>query len=109
MSSTLVEENMYDEQRDEAMDLASGAGGAGYDDLEMRSTYPGSGGAGGGSPIDGSGSTSGGEDVLGTGPGGSGTGGMNMSLGMGAAGVGGSMNILGKPMATNNFVTKLYQ
>ncbi|CAA7265168.1 unnamed protein product [Cyclocybe aegerita] len=47
--------------------------------------------AGGGSPVDGSGSTSGAED----------------SFGM--IGMGGSMNILGKPMATNNFVTKLYQ
>ena len=42
-----------------------------------------------------SGSNSGAEDALGAPP---------MS-----GGVGGSMNVLGKPMATNNFVTKLYQ
>jgi len=73
-----------------------------YDDL----TYPSApslggantGGGGRGSPVDGSGS--GGED--------------GMLCGMGnpsaiGLGVGSGINILGKPMATNNFVTKLYQ
>jgi hypothetical protein len=44
-----------------------------------------------GSPVDGSGSASGAED----------------SFGMGI--MTGTMNVLGKPLATNNFVTKLYQ
>ena len=57
----------------------------------------GSGNAGNGSPVDGSGSTSGAEDTFSPGGGG------------GMLGMGGSMNILGKPLATNNFVTKLYQ
>lgn len=110
-----------DEARDAAMELASP-----YDDMEVRSSYGvvgmgighshlathghhalhgisginfangglGSGKAGNGSPVDGSGSTSGAEDSLGT------AGGMTM---------GGSMNIIGKPLASNNFVTKLYQ
>ena len=119
-----------DEARDAAMELASP-----YDDMEVRSAYSvvgmgighahshgplathahhplhggmsgmnfgnggmGSGNAGNGSPVDGSGSTSGAEDSFG---GGAGAGGV---LGMGS-----SMNILGKPLATNNFVTKLYQ
>ncbi|PPQ86544.1 hypothetical protein CVT25_007202 [Psilocybe cyanescens] len=102
----LVEEGMYDdESRDSAMELASAAS---YDDLEVRTAYGGSsapssvtggsgaggGGSGGnGSPIDGSGSTSGAEE----------------SFGIIGGGVGGTMNILGKPIATNNFVTKLYQ
>lgn len=86
---------MYDEARDSAMELTSQAG---YDDMEMRAFA----GGNDGSPIDGS--TSSGEDALGGVAGGHG---MGMGLGMG--GVGGTMNILGKPMATNNFVTKLYQ
>lgn len=107
VGSTLVEENLYDEQRDTAMELASsGQGTSVYDDLEMRAAYPGSSGGGGGSPVDGSGSTSGGEDALG-GVGSSGVG--HIGMGGMSMGVGGSMNILGKPMATNNFVTKLYQ
>lgn len=113
-----------DEARDAAMELASP-----YDDMEVRSSYGvvgmgisshshslghghhglhgisgisfsngglGSGKAGNGSPVDGSGSTSGAEDL----GGGAGSGGMTM---------GGSMNIIGKPLASNNFVTKLYQ
>ncbi|KDR80898.1 hypothetical protein GALMADRAFT_207831 [Galerina marginata CBS 339.88] len=106
VNPTLVEESMYDdESRDAAMELASAAS---YDDLEVRTAYGGSstagsigggstgaggGSGGGGSPVDGSGSTSGAED----------------SFGMMVGGVGGTMNILGKPLATNNFVTKLYQ
>ncbi|KAF6753550.1 HSF-type DNA-binding-domain-containing protein [Ephemerocybe angulata] len=85
-SATLVEEP-YDD-RETPMDIA------GYDDLDMRTAY-GSSTNGGTSPVDGSGNTSGAEDSLGS-----------ASLG---GGVGGSMNVLGKPMATNNFVTKLYQ
>ena len=113
-----------DEARDAAMELASP-----YDDIEVRNPYGvvgmgisaghhshshgglgahalhgmsfssggmGSGNAGNGSPVDGSGSTSGAEDSFG-----GGTGGM--------LGMAGSMNVLGKPLATNNFVTKLYQ
>ena len=117
-----------DEARDAAMELTSS-----YDDMEVRSAYGvvighnhshstlsthghhplhggisgisfangsmGSGNAGNGSPVDGSGSTSGAEDSFGGGPGGAG----------GVLGMGSSMNILGKPLATNNFVTKLYQ
>jgi hypothetical protein len=83
---------MFDESRDTAMELASSAGG--YDDMEMRHAY-GTSTGGGTSPVDNSGSNSGAEDALGAPP---------MSGGVGA-----SMNILGKPMATNNFVTKLYQ
>lgn len=79
---------MYDDEaRDAAMDMP-------YDDLDARTAY---GGGGGGSPIDGSGSTSGAEDGLAAPPGG--------TMGM----VGGTMNVLGKPIVTNNFVTKLYQ
>lgn len=84
---------MYDEARDAAMELASQSG---YEDMEMRAAYGGS----GGSPVDGSGSTSGGEEALG---------GAGGHIGGMPLGIGGSMNILGKPMATNNFVTKLYQ
>ena len=99
-----------DEARDAAMELAS------YDDLDVRTAYGvviphrlghpinfatgggmGSGNAGNASPVDGSGSTSGAEDSFG--PTGS----------AGILGMGGSMNVLGKPLATNNFVTKLYQ
>lgn len=99
---------MYDdESRDAAMELASSGP---YDDMDVRAAAYGpsgaasaavSGGAAGGtggsggSPVDGSGSTSGAEDSFGM-------------MGSGG-GVGGTMNILGKPLATNNFVTKLYQ
>lgn len=114
-----------DEARDAAMELASPD-----DDMEVRTAYGvvmnhthshgalgthghhslhgsmnygnggmGSGKAGNGSPVDGSGSTSGAEDSFGGGPGSAG----------GVLGMGSSMNILGKPLATNNFVTKLYQ
>lgn len=85
---------MYDEARDAAMELSSQSGG--YDDLDMRTPY---GTGNDGSPIEGSGSASGGEDAMGGQLGG-------IPMGMG---VGSSMNVLGKPMATNNFVTKLYQ
>lgn len=87
-SSLVVEENIYDEARD-TIDLPA------YDEMDIR--Y----GPNDGSPVDGSGSGSGGEDALG------GTGGqIGMSMPVGMAG---SMNILGKPMPTNNFVAKLYQ
>ncbi|KAF9465568.1 hypothetical protein BDZ94DRAFT_325294 [Collybia nuda] len=95
-ASVLVEENMYDEARDAAMELASQSG---YDDMEMRAAY-GAGGGSSGSPVEGSGSTSGGEEALGGAAG---------HIGGIPLGIGSSMNILGKPMATNNFVTKLYQ
>ncbi|KIM39649.1 hypothetical protein M413DRAFT_19764 [Hebeloma cylindrosporum] len=80
VNPTLLEESMYDdESRDAAMELTSA--------VDRPGTAS-------GSPVDGSGSTSGAED----------------SFGMGImSGVGGTMNILGKPLATNNFVTKLYQ
>lgn len=70
--------------------------------MEMRSVYGVGAGGSGGSPVDGSGSGSG-DDAMGAA-----MGGMPMGMG-GSMGVGGSMNVLGKPMATNNFVTKLYQ
>ncbi|KAG6817304.1 hypothetical protein H0H87_010321 [Tephrocybe sp. NHM501043] len=75
------------------MDLAASAGP--YDDVDMR--YPPSAaGTASASPIDPAGDASGGEadPASALGP---------------TAGVGGTMNILGKPLATNNFVTKLYQ
>lgn len=85
---------MFDEARDTAMEMNGGA----YDDGGAYGAVSG----GGGSPVDGSGSTSGAEDVLGAGP--------NGLIGLqGLGGMAGGMNILGKPMATNNFVTKLYQ
>lgn len=86
-STETVDEVPLDEARETAMDM-------GYDDF----TPYGASTNGGGSPVDGSGNTSGAEDTL------NGPGSGQMSLG-----VGGSMNVLGKPMATNNFVTKLYQ
>jgi hypothetical protein len=98
-NNALLEETLYDE----SMELT-------YDDL---GSYSGSGAAGDGSPIDdspGSGSPSGdgGEDGLlglalhnGVGP-------NNGGIGSGG-GVMGGMNVLGKPLGTNNFVTKLYQ
>ena len=80
VNPTLMEESMYDdESRDAAMELTSTADRPG---------------TASGSPVDGSGSTSGAEDTFGMGI---------------MTGVGGTMNILGKPLATNNFVTKLYQ
>lgn len=100
LAGTLVEETLYDESRESAMDLASQAGG--YDDMEMRNAYGVGAGGSGGSPIDGSSGS--GDDAMGS------TGMNGMPIGMGGSmNVGGSMNILGKPMATNNFVTKLYQ
>lgn len=93
---------MYDESasavQGQTLDLGSTS-----EDLEMRS------------PIDGSGSNSGAEDGLAYGgtstPGGLGESGRGSGTGSGGLplGMAGSMNILGKPMATNNFVTKLYQ
>lgn len=80
--------------RETPMDLAS------YDEMDMRTAY-GSSTNGGGSPIEGSGNNSGAEDAL------NGSGSAQLSMALGA--VGGSMNVLGKPIATNNFVTKLYQ
>lgn len=113
-----------DEARDAAMELSSP-----YDDMEVRSSYGvvgmgighshalgthahhalhgisginfangglGSGKAGNGSPVDGSGSTSGAEDSL-------------VAGGAGGLAMGSSMNIIGKPLSSNNFVTKLYQ
>lgn len=96
---------MYDDEaRDAAMDMP-------YDDIDARTAYGGdvdsrtaygagadidartAYGGGGGSPIDGSGSTSGAEDAV---------------VPRGAA-MGMGMNVLGKPIVTNNFVTKLYQ
>ncbi|KAJ8518094.1 hypothetical protein ONZ45_g4812 [Pleurotus djamor] len=107
-TDTLVE---VDEAYDESMDTTTPGS---YDDMDMRYT-PGPGtGTGNVSPVDGSGS--GGEDGLVNGGavssngigmggiGGGGGGGLNMGLGSV-----GNMNVLGKPMATNNFVTKLYQ
>jgi hypothetical protein len=94
----LVEETLYDESREAAMDLASQAGG--YDDLEMRNVYGVGAGGSGGSPVDGSGSGSGDDATA--------LAGMPMGMG-GTMTVAGGMNVLGKPMATNNFVTKLYQ
>ncbi|KAL4263613.1 HSF family protein [Pleurotus pulmonarius] len=115
-TDTLVE---VDEAYDESMDTTT-PGSTAYDDgMDMRYTPgPGS-GTGNVSPVDGSGS--GGEDgLMGSGSGngagdGMGTAASNrprngegggLSIGLGSVG---SMNILGKPMATNNFVTKLYQ
>lgn len=105
-ASTLVqvEESIYDDPSSAPstvpLDLATPS-----EDHEMRS------------PIDGSGSTSGAEDSIVYGgsstPGGlqdsARPGGGSASSGGMPLGMAGSMNILGKPMATNNFVTKLYQ
>ncbi|KJA28227.1 hypothetical protein HYPSUDRAFT_62615 [Hypholoma sublateritium FD-334 SS-4] len=95
VGSPLVEEAMYDDEaRDAAMELASAVS---YDDLDARTPYgapapsAGTNSVGNGSPVDGSGSASG-EDSFNV-----------------MQGVGGSMTVLGKPLATNNFVTKLYQ
>jgi hypothetical protein len=75
------------------MDMTSQGGG--YDDLELRGAYGvGTGGGGSGS----------GDDAMGVAT----LGGMQMGMG-GSMNVGESMNVLRKPMATNNFVTKLYQ
>ncbi|GLB41569.1 putative winged helix DNA-binding domain-containing protein [Lyophyllum shimeji] len=96
-STPVLEESiMYDEARDAPMELASSQT---YEDIDMRFSNAAN---GNGSPVDGSESTSGGEDP------GHGSGQMGVHMGS-MASVGGSMNILGKPMATNNFVTKLYQ
>ncbi|KAK1227995.1 hypothetical protein PQX77_008986 [Marasmius sp. AFHP31] len=71
--------------------------------------------SGGASPIDGNNSGSGGDDdgnsgglFGGSGNGNGGSGGMREGPGI-LGGVGGIMGMLGKPMPTNNFVTKLYQ
>lgn len=75
-----------------------------YDEVEM--SYGGLDAEG--SPIDGS--TSGGEqdDQLKPLDGHMGSG-MSGGGGGGGAHIGSSMNVLGKPIGTNNFVTKLYQ
>ncbi len=97
-----VEESMYDDapsttqgQNSVPLDLSTPS-----EDHEMRS------------PIDGSGSTSGAEDSVNYGSSStlqeSRAGGSSTSGGL-PLGMAGSMNVLGKPMATNNFVTKLYQ
>ncbi|KAG6868056.1 hypothetical protein C0993_007915 [Termitomyces sp. T159_Od127] len=87
----LEEENLlYDEARDAPMELASSQP---YDDIDMRYSSSAAGTANG-SPIEGSDGTSGAETDAGA---------------LGVSAVGGSMNVLGKPLATNNFVTKLYQ
>ncbi|KAG6909803.1 hypothetical protein DXG01_015296 [Tephrocybe rancida] len=86
---------LYDDAHDAPMDLAPTAP---YDDIDMRyaadTPAPSSAGpTANGSPVDGS--DTGEPDIAGSGPPG--------------GGVGGTMNVLGKPLATNNFVTKLYQ
>jgi hypothetical protein len=95
-TNTLLEEPSFD---DASMDM-SYADDMGY---ASASAGGGLGGGGGGSPVEGSMSGDGGED-------------QPMSLGLssgangaGVAGMGSGMNVLGKPMGTNNFVTKLYQ
>ncbi|KAF8631323.1 hypothetical protein AX15_002463 [Amanita polypyramis BW_CC] len=96
-SGTFVDENMYDvDGRDANMDLT---GSCHYtDDMEMRATVYGN------SPVDGSGS-SGSECGQHNQP--SAMTGLTMAASVG--GVGGTISVLGKPMANNNFVTKLYQ
>ncbi|KAG9227434.1 hypothetical protein CCMSSC00406_0000920 [Pleurotus cornucopiae] len=98
-TDTLVE---VDEVYDDSMDTTT-PGSTAYDDgMDMRYT-PGPGtGTGNASPVDGSGS--GGEDDNGGGTSGRVRSGEGGGLAMGL-----NMNVLGKPMATNNFVTKLYQ
>ncbi|KAG5652808.1 hypothetical protein H0H81_003577 [Sphagnurus paluster] len=97
----LEEPLMYDDSRDAPMDLAAPP----YDDIDMRYPSPTSTAHANGtaSPVDPSTSAgSSGEDHP-QGP--------PSQIGVpiaGLSGVGGSMNVLGKPMATNNFVTKLY-
>ncbi|KAG6849473.1 hypothetical protein H0H93_008142 [Arthromyces matolae] len=94
-TTPVIEENiLYDDSSDAQMDLASSQS---YDDIDMRYT-PNSASAttANGSPVDPSDPNSGGE--------------ADSGITMGTiSGIGGTMNILGKPMATNNFVTKLYQ
>lgn len=94
---TLVEENWDDEERDTPMDLVPGAGGSaasvgGSSNQAANDVYEGT------SPVEGP------DDVTMGGPHLGGRAGSHVPNG-----VGGSMNVLGKPMATNNFVTKLYQ
>ncbi len=92
------EEGVYDDQ-DDAMDLEAGPGAS------ISGANP---AGGGGSPVEGSvcgedfgfGSPA---DATTSSAGGGGGG------GAGSTGMGGSMGIIGKPMSTNNFVTKLYQ
>lgn len=78
-----------------------------YDEIDMRFDGPPPGAGGSGvvngndvSPVEGSGSTSSGEDPAS---------GQQMGVPMSGAGVPSNVNVLGKPIATNNFVTKLYQ
>ncbi|KAF5338036.1 hypothetical protein D9758_014269 [Tetrapyrgos nigripes] len=84
------------------------------DDYYTSATGPGNGATsastpgGGGSPTDGGSGGSGGEDGMSMGGmmgGGPSTSGASGNVG----GVGSNMGMLGKPMPTNNFVTKLYQ
>ncbi|KAG6829725.1 hypothetical protein H0H92_003684 [Tricholoma furcatifolium] len=92
-STPVLEENiLYDESRDAPMELASSQS---YDDIDMR--YPSSSTTtANGSPVDGSDANSGGEADP------------NAAISS-ITGVSSSMNMLGKPLAANNFVTKLYQ
>ncbi|KAG6902345.1 hypothetical protein C0995_001142 [Termitomyces sp. Mi166 len=94
-SSTPVLEELYDDEaRDAPMELASSQT---YDDIDMRyttTTTTAAAGTANGSPVEGSDATSGPES--------------DPTVAMGGP-VGGSMNVLGKPLVTNNFVTKLYQ
>jgi len=82
---------LYD---DDSMDMVdSGCGGGACTGSGSAST---SAGGGGNSPVEGS--ISGAEEGL---PG--------QSTGSAGGGMGATMGVIGKPMATNNFVTKLYQ
>jgi hypothetical protein len=83
--------------------------------MDMGGSYDDMGGYGGGSASVGGASTGGGggspvdiSPVDGSDEGMNGMGNLGVGVGLGT-GVGGTMNILGKTMATNNFVTKLYQ
>ena len=92
LSSTLVEENIYDETPDASMDLG------GYDEIDIRG-YTNT----DGSPVEGSGS--GGEDSINaTNPAQ-----IGLSITMPAGGGASNMNMVGKSTSTNNFVSKLYQ
>jgi hypothetical protein len=93
-TGTLLEEP-YD---DASMDM-------GYEEMCSYPNGPNANGVGGGSPVDGDVSVDGGDD-------------QNLGIGAGSGstlvnghtgGMGGGINVLGKPMGTNNFVTKLYQ
>jgi hypothetical protein len=102
---------MYDDGGDAAMDLG---GNSAYDDMDSMSSIRapfGTGNTHDGSPVEGSGNNSGGEDAMGNStPGGGSSAPSTGQMGaINPGGVGGSMSVLGKPIATNNFVTKLYQ